>query len=167
MLLTESAIVETTIDALRALPAPAALPATRIPPTETTVYRIHATLTAYKREADGDYHLVLTNPSEPNGLGTKPLGTNSLGTIIAEIPDPRAVDERSPFRTAITAARSLAEAHLPVQAPGAIHTTSLPVTVTGVGFFDRLHGQTGCAPNGIELHPVIALTFLVTLDVAA
>ena len=31
------------------------------------------------------------------------------------------------------------------------------VTVTGVGFFDVLHGQTGVAPNGIELHPVLAI----------
>jgi hypothetical protein len=28
-------------------------------------------------------------------------------------------------------------------------------TIRGVGFFDFLHGQTGVAPNGIELHPVI------------
>jgi len=27
--------------------------------------------------------------------------------------------------------------------------------VTGVGFFDMLHHQTGVAPNGIELHPVL------------
>jgi len=33
-------------------------------------------------------------------------------------------------------------------------------TVTGVGFFDFLHGQTGVAPNGIELHPVIGFTSL-------
>ena len=34
-----------------------------------------------------------------------------------------------------------------------------PVTiiVTGVGFFDFLHGQTGAAPNGIELHPVLKI----------
>jgi hypothetical protein len=30
-------------------------------------------------------------------------------------------------------------------------------TVTGVGFFDRLHGQDGVAPNGIELHPVLKI----------
>ena len=30
-------------------------------------------------------------------------------------------------------------------------------TITGVGFFDLIHGQAGVAPNGIELHP--ALTF--------
>jgi hypothetical protein len=29
------------------------------------------------------------------------------------------------------------------------------VRITGVGFFDRLHGQMGVAPNGIELHPVL------------
>ena len=28
-------------------------------------------------------------------------------------------------------------------------------TVTGVGCFDIPHGQTGIAPNGIELHPVL------------
>ena len=28
-------------------------------------------------------------------------------------------------------------------------------TISGVGFFDVLHGQTGVAPNGIELHPVL------------
>ena len=33
------------------------------------------------------------------------------------------------------------------------------VTVTGVGFFDHIHGQTGVAPNGIELHPILAIEF--------
>jgi hypothetical protein len=28
-------------------------------------------------------------------------------------------------------------------------------TFSGVGFFDRPHGQTGVAPNGIELQPVL------------
>jgi hypothetical protein len=28
-------------------------------------------------------------------------------------------------------------------------------TETGVGFFDIPHGQTGVAPNAIELHPVL------------
>jgi hypothetical protein len=32
-------------------------------------------------------------------------------------------------------------------------------TLIGVGFFDRLHGQLGVAPNGIELHPVLDVTF--------
>ena len=32
---------------------------------------------------------------------------------------------------------------------GAAHRRA---TITGVGFFDSIHGQTGVAPNGIELH---------------
>ena len=31
------------------------------------------------------------------------------------------------------------------------------VRVTGVVYFDRLHGQTGVAPNGVELHPVLSI----------
>jgi hypothetical protein len=47
-------------------------------------------------------------------------------------------------------------------------TKPIPVTVTGVGFFDRDHGQTGRAaphaqPDGrgvvFELHPVTEITF--------
>ncbi len=33
------------------------------------------------------------------------------------------------------------------------------VQITGIGMFDFLHGQTGVAPNGIELHPVIDIIF--------
>jgi len=32
--------------------------------------------------------------------------------------------------------------------------------VTGVAFFDFKHGQTGVAPNAIELHPVLAFRCL-------
>jgi hypothetical protein len=35
----------------------------------------------------------------------------------------------------------------------------VPVIITGVGFFDFYHGQTGVATNGIELHPVIDIQF--------
>jgi hypothetical protein len=34
--------------------------------------------------------------------------------------------------------------------------------VTGVAFFDFQHGQTGVAPNAIELHPI--LDFVCLLD---
>jgi hypothetical protein len=32
--------------------------------------------------------------------------------------------------------------------------------VSGVAFFDFLHGQTGVARNGIELHPVLGFACL-------
>src|SRR5689334_19870711 len=37
--------------------------------------------------------------------------------------------------------------------------TNVPVTITGIGFFDFLHEQTGVAPNAIELHPVLDIQF--------
>jgi hypothetical protein len=41
--------------------------------------------------------------------------------------------------------------------PGVSSFTKLKgrATIRGIGFFDFLHGQTGVAPNGIELHPVL------------
>jgi hypothetical protein len=32
--------------------------------------------------------------------------------------------------------------------------------VTGVAFFDFKHGQTGVAPNAIELHPILGFRCL-------
>ena len=39
--------------------------------------------------------------------------------------------------------------------PSSSHFTNLSgrANITGVGFFDIPHGQTGVAPNAIELHP--------------
>jgi hypothetical protein len=35
-----------------------------------------------------------------------------------------------------------------------------PVTITGVGFFDKVHGQAGVSTfNGIEIHPVLDIQF--------
>jgi len=40
------------------------------------------------------------------------------------------------------------------------HSKARPlVRITGVGFFDYIHGQHGVAPNGIELHPVLGVAF--------
>jgi hypothetical protein len=42
--------------------------------------------------------------------------------------------------------------------------TAIPSTrarITGVGFFDQVHGQTGVSKlNGIELHPILKVEFL-------
>jgi len=38
-------------------------------------------------------------------------------------------------------------------------TANIPVQIKGRGMFDFLHGQTGVAPNGIELHPVLGVYF--------
>jgi hypothetical protein len=134
---------QTTIAALAALPAPSSLPPdNRIQPTETTVFQVQATLTEYKLEADSDYHLVIAS---------------GASHMISEIPDPACVGSTSPLRSSIEKAR--AEFDAKYTPTGTFQTANVPITVTGVGFFDFLHGQTGVAPNGIELHAVLDIQF--------
>jgi hypothetical protein len=142
--ITLQSTTATTIAALDALAAPASLPSNnRVAPTEDTVYQIHATLTQYKLEADSDYHLVLTD--------------GSSHTMIAEIPDPACVGTTSPLTSSIQKARGEFDAkYTPTTS---FKTANTPVTITGVAFFDFLHGQTGVAPNGIELHSVLDVQF--------
>ena len=142
--ITLQSTTPTTIAALTGLTAPGTLPAdNRVAPTEDTVYQLHATLTQYKLEADSDYHLVLSD--------------GSGHTMIAEIPDPACVGSTSPLLTSIQKSRSEFDArYTPTTS---FQTANVPVTITGVGFFDFLHGQTGVAPNGIELHAVLDVQF--------
>jgi hypothetical protein len=134
----------TTIVSLRGLTAPATLPANnRIQPTETTVFTLSATLTQYKLETDSDYHLVLSD--------------SSGNTMIAEIPSPNCVGAGSPFGPGIQNARSEFDAKY--TATSSFQTANVPVAIKGVGFFDFLHGQTGVAPNGMELHAVLDIVF--------
>ena len=134
----------TTIAALRALTAPSTLPANnRIAPTETTQYAVSATLTEYKLETDSDYHLVIKDASG--------------NTMIAEIPDPACVGSGSPFTAGVQVARQEFDNKYAVTT--SFKTANIAVCLHGVGFFDFQHGQTGVAPNAIELHPVLDIQF--------
>lgn len=134
----------TTIAALRSPAAPSPIPANnRVSPWETTEWILNATLTQYKLESDSDYHLVL---QDANGL-----------TMIVEIPSPSCVGAGSPFLAGITNARNQFNARF--TATTSFQTANIPVQIKGVGMFDFLHGQTGVAPNGIELHPVLDVIF--------
>ncbi|MGB9376765.1 MAG: hypothetical protein WCB04_04535, partial [Mycobacteriales bacterium] len=142
--ITMGSTTSTTIASLDARTAPSSLPANnRVQPTETTVFRVSATLSQYKLEADSDYHLVLSD-----GAGH---------TMIAEIADPACVGSGSPLMSGIQQSRSQFDAKY--TATGSFKTANVPVTVTGVGFFDFMHGQTGVAPNGIELHALTDIQF--------
>lgn len=114
----------------------------RVAPVETTVWRISAHLTDYKAEDDSDYHLVIRDAQGRS--------------MIAELADPGCA-QGSPWLRQITSVRSAFDAHL--HATSSFRTTDIPVTVTGVGFFDFDHGQRGVAPNAVELHPVLSITF--------
>src|SRR5438552_9012457 len=134
----------TTIVSLRNLAKPATLPANnRVLPTEATQFTLNATLTQYKLESDSDYHLVLSDASG--------------NTMIAEIPSPNCVGTGSPFGTGISSSRSQFDARF--TATTSFQTANIPVAIRGIGFFDFLHGQTGVAPNGIEIHPLLDISF--------
>ncbi len=131
------------ISDLIALPRPAVLPhQRRVGVPERQVYRLtRVTLVKYKRENDGDFHLVLSD-------GTQ--------TMIAEIPAVDCVGS-SPFIGSIRRVRDRFESrYIPEDR---FQYSRLPISIQGVGFFDFLHDQTGVAPNGFELHPVLDLCF--------
>lgn len=128
-----------TISQLAALPAPVN-PGDKRQSGEFATATIHATLTAYKSEADSDYHLALRD--------------STGATMIAEIPSPGCVGG-SAWERQIDGARKTFDSSF--AASSTYVSVSRPVTVTGVIFYDKIHGQRGVAPNGVELHPVLNL----------
>jgi hypothetical protein len=146
-----SSYISSTIYNFQQSTRPSSLPSNgRVAPRETTQYRLGATLTKYIRESDSDYHLVIVD--------------SSGRTMIAEIPAINCVGAGSPFGPGISHARQQFDGRF--TATTSWKTTSTPVTIKGVGFWDFLHGQTGVAPNGIEVHPVLDITFGSTAAVA-
>ena len=134
----------TTIAEMRTWPTPNPIPSSsRVAPHETTLYVVNATLTLYKLESDSDVHLVMQD--------------GSGNTIVTEIPCPGCVGASSPFGAAIANARAVFDAHY--TATGSFQTANVPVQVKGIGMFDFPHGQTGAAPNQIELHPIVDIVF--------
>lgn len=157
-----AAPVTTTVAQLTALPRPDDLPenatsrdaqTTRYGDTEHSLFTIDADIIRWKHEKDdGDFHLVLRD----HGAGT------GSPTMIAEIPDPEMVSDRSPWRDAMRRTRAGFERRF---APGPrFQRGHIHALVTGVGFFDFLHDQSGLAPNGVELHPVIGVKVLDVED---
>ena len=147
--------VRAQIADLGAIPPPADPPGPpdtqRVSPEEKTLYVVNATMTLYKKETDVDYHIVLQDEAGH--------------TMVVEVPYPGCILgpgtprqlAPSPFTPGITAARAAFDAKL--TANGGFQSANIPVQIKGIGFFDFIHGQTGVAPNGIELHPVVEINF--------
>lgn len=114
-------------------------------PQEKIVYRVSALVIGDILEADSDFHIVLGAPSAPET------------TLIGEIPSGSCTAKtRRKFFNNLRAqfAKDFGE-----PAPEKLRKLAQPLLacVTGVGFFDFLHGQDGVAPNGFELHPVLSI----------
>jgi hypothetical protein len=123
----------TTIRFLVTRPKPVSLPSRRLL-FERHIYRVTAAVTLVRPEDDGDFHLVLQD---------------SAGrTMIAESPLRSCDNTATPKRQ-----RQMASARARVR-------LCSRANVTGVAFFDFYHGQTGVAPNAIELHPILAFRCL-------
>jgi hypothetical protein len=117
----------TTVAHLVSLPRPSPVPATRLP-FERHIFSVVAAVTLVRGEDDGDIHLVLQS-------GPKHM--------IAEAPSPSCTTRaKASRRRQMTNARSVVR-------------LCTRARVVGVAFFDFKHGQTGVAPNAIELHPIL------------
>jgi hypothetical protein len=111
---------------------PSYLPPTRLP-FEHHVFTVVARVTFLREEADSDYHLILQQ-GRYHMIAEAPASYCDRGAKLLY---------RREMATARRRARSCARAR-----------------VTGVAFFDFDHGQTGIAPNAIELHPMLAFRCL-------
>lgn len=118
-------------------------------PTEESVVTVHALVIGAMRERDHDFHIEIADPNNPKT------------TMIAEIPDP-GCGVAPAYRPQITAARSYFQAN--IENPDSKFkklAQPVPVVITGLPFFDIIHGanggQVGHAPNGIEIHPVLSI----------
>jgi hypothetical protein len=102
-------------------------------PFERHIFQVRARVTLIRPEDDQDLHVVLR-------AGRK--------NMIAEAPAWACTRRAKPYRR-----RQMARARRAVR-------ICRRARVTGVAFFDFKHGQTGVAPNAIELHPILGFTCL-------
>lgn len=178
-------IVDTTVEEMLKLPRAANMPPVhssfaknsfyqnrRAAITETTVWRLTATITEVKLEQDGDYHLVLKGAKGDTMIGEIPNPDPAfVGNAVwrADIKKARdAMDKKlgHPLAAIDFNAATMAPPtqERPDNVPMKDETADMtPVgakaTIVGVGFFDSNHGQTGVAPTAIELHPIFSIVF--------
>jgi hypothetical protein len=125
-------------------PPPSAKPDQGGDAFERQVWRVNVQIVEYKAEADSDIHLIL-------------FGQGSY--LIAEMPAATCLPLRTRDRRAIINARRVF-----LQRCGAATDTwrqlGAVAWISGVGFWDFPHGQSGHARNYAELHPVTAIRLI-------
>lgn len=126
----------------KAPPHPSAKPNSRYP-SELKTYSISGRLVFIEPEADQDYHLVVRDTAGR--------------TMIVEAPEP-ACATKSRFLADIASVRATIDSFFGGPVLTKQVTNNVAMNIMGVGFFDSIHGQTGVAPNGIELHPILHIS---------
>ena len=145
-------IVPSSVAYQRGLPTPTLPPSgdntTRLA-SEDTVYSLDCNLIETKIEADSDYHVVIST-----------IGKASE-TMDAEVVNPGCPNIANTSR--YKALSSLFTWYRNwVGIPGSYKPINVAVHIVGVGFYDFLHGSTGAAPQGREIHPVLEMTIVTT-----
>lgn len=109
--------------------------------------KVVAYLLAYSREADGDYHLILMDPSDSS-------------TMIAELPNPQhpAIKNNQELVKLFTEARKTIDSVFGIPTTQTkFFTPKRKFLVTGILFFDKAAHGLGHAPNAAEIHPVLQI----------
>jgi hypothetical protein len=123
----------------------------RFAPWELRAVQIRATVVGWKTENDNDYHIVVADMR------------NAKETMIVEPPSSSCSSACSSGYGAFFQGARDAFVHCmgtPSTQFTYINTKTVVADITGVPYFDPIHGQTGVAPNGIEIHPVINVSFV-------
>jgi hypothetical protein len=123
----------------------------RFAPWELEAVQMRATIVGWKTENDNDYHIVVSDLN------------NAKETMIVEPPSSACSSACSSGYAALFQSARDAFVHCmgtPSTQFTYINTKTVIADITGVPYFDPIHGQTGVAPNGIEIHPVVSVTFV-------
>jgi hypothetical protein len=134
-----------SVDYLRHLPRPdIGLDSPRQRPYEFRTYTVHVHLTAFVKEDDRDIHLIVSRPHHRHH------------TMITELPSVRCQGAANSIkRHAMRRSRRRLIAACGKPSSSSFRTLHGVAKIKGVAFFDIPHGQSGAAPNYIELHPLL------------
>ena len=115
--------------------------------SETKVFIIDCNLIGFKRESgDKDIHVIVED-------------INTDETMVVEIPSHQCFEIQKTSRYKLFKdLQGWFYSNVGAPKTNFVYLKKhIPVTITGVGFFDFNHGQIGMANNGREIHPVLSI----------
>lgn len=150
-----SKVVESSVAYQRSLTKPT-LPGdntTRLA-SEDTVYVLNVQMMKIKLEDDQDIHVEVCT-----------IG-NTSETMVAEVVNPECPNIINTSRYATF--KTLRDWFVATYSPTtSFKTINVNARITGVGFFDFLHGQTGIPPNGREIHPILSISLTLPVELSS